>query len=261
MEVIGAGFGRTGTSSLKAALERLGFGPAYHMTELFEHPSHAEFWEKAVAGDAVHWRRFFQNYGSAVDWPACSFYEEVMDEYPEAKVILTVREAGAWHESVRSTIHEVSTPGPGSFLMRLVGVFAPHIKKTGRMVNELIWRKTFDGRFEDREYAISVFERHVREVEERVPPEKLLVYDVREGWEPLCEFLGVPVPGEPFPRLNDARTFRRVIVAGYVSAVAAPVSLVFIAALVLRRTIRRRESPGESGSPRPSRGRIRRRVR
>lgn len=239
MKVIGAGFGRTGTSSLKAALERLGLGPCYHMTELFEHPAHADFWARAAKGDSVEWPEILRNYESAVDWPVCSFYKELMAEYPEAKVVLTVRGAEAWHESVRTTIHEISTPGPGSLPMRLVGMFAPHIKKTVRMVDELIWRGTFDGRFEEREYAIEVFERHVREVKKRVPSERLLVFDVKEGWEPLCDFLGAETPDEPFPRLNDERTFRRVILAGHVAAIAAPISLVLIASFIVRRMSRR----------------------
>ncbi len=240
LKVIGAGFGRTGTSSLKAALERLGFGPAYHMSEVFEHPAHVDFWVRAAKGDPVEWPEILHNYESAVDWPACSFYKELMAEYPEAKVILTVREAGAWHESVRTTIHEISTPGPGSVLARVVGVFVPHIRKIRRMVDKLIWRGTFDGRFEEKEYAIEIFERHIEDVKKRVPPEKLLVYDVKDGWGPLCEFLGVPEPGETFPRLNDARTFRRMIMAGYVFAVAAPVLLAIAAASVIRWMSRRR---------------------
>jgi hypothetical protein len=107
------------------------------------------------------------------------------------------------------------------------------------MVNDLIWRGTFDGRFEDRGYAISVFERHTEEVKANVPPERLLVYDVKEGWGPLCGFLGAPVPDEPFPRLNDARAFRRMILAGRISAVAAPILLAVIVAFVLRRLSRR----------------------
>lgn len=242
MKVIGAGFGRTGTSSLKAALERLGLGPAYHMTEVFKNPPHAKFWERAARGEAVDWRETLDGYGSAVDWPVCSFYEELMSEYPEAKVILTVRDPVRWHESVRTTIFEISSPGPGSLATRLVGVFVPHMRAVRRMVGDLIWRGTFDGRFEDREYAISVFERHTEDVKAKVPPEKLLVYEVREGWEPLCEFLGVPVPDEPFPRLNDAATFRRAILAGYILAVAAPVWIFVVAAFIFHRVLRKRSS-------------------
>lgn len=262
MKVIGAGFGRTGTTSLKTALEKLGLGPTYHMTEVFEHPSHADFWQRAtMPGEPVEWPEILGGYGSAVDWPACSFYEELMAEYPEAKVILTVRDAESWHGSVRDTIHEISTPGPGSLLMRLVGLFAPHIKKTGQMVNDLIWQGTFHGRFEEKEYAIEIFESHIREVKATVPSERLLVFDVGEGWEPLCEFLGAETPDEPFPRLNDAKTFRRVILAGYAFAVAAPIFLALAAALILRRMPRPGQPPVECKSTRPFHAGVRRRVR
>lgn len=210
------------------------------MSEVFWHPSHADFWERAVKGDSVEWPKILHNYESAVDWPICSFYKELMAEYPEAKVVLTVRDAGAWHESVRATIFEISTPGPGSLLTRIVGVFAPHIRKTGRMVNDLIWRGTFDGRFEEKAYAISVFERHNEDVKATVPPEKLLVFDVKEGWGPLCRFLGVEEPDEPFPRLNDARTFRRMIYAGRAVAVAPVLLAVIAVAFILRRMSRSR---------------------
>lgn len=238
MEVIGAGFGRTGTMSLKVALERLGFGPCYHMTELFKHSSHGKFWERAVAGESAGWDELFEDYESAVDWPACSFYEELMEKYPEAKIILTVRDPARWHESTMKTIY--SARGKGSPFFELAGLFAPHMKRTGKMVNDLIWEGAFDGRFEDREHAVSVFERHIEEVKERVPPEKLLVYDVKEGWGPLCRFLGVPVPDEPFPRLNDARVFRRMILIGYASAVAGSLLLAALMALLFRRLARPR---------------------
>ncbi len=170
MKIIGAGFGRTGTMSLKAALERLGFGPCYHMTELFKYPSHGIFWERAARGESVEWREIFRNYESAVDWPACSFYGELMDEYPEAKIILTVRDPVRWHESTMKTIYNASNPESGSPFFEIAGLVAPRMKRTGRMVNDLIWRGTFDGRFEDREHAISVFERHTEEVKANVPP-------------------------------------------------------------------------------------------
>ncbi len=261
MKVIGAGFGRTGTMSLKAALEKLGFGPCYHMTELFKHPSHGKFWERAARRDTVDWREIFRDYGSAVDWPACSFYGELMEEYPEAKVILTVRDPVRWHESTMKTIYNASNPESGSPFFRLVGIFVPRMKKTGRMVNELIWRGTFDGRFEERGYAISVFERRTEEVKANVPSGRLLVYDVKEGWGPLCEFLGAPVPDEPFPRLNDARTFRRMISAGRIFAVASPILLALIAALTLRRLSRRRQPLVGSRRLRPPRAEVRRSIR
>ena len=195
LKVIGAGFGRTGTLSLKNALEGLGFRPCYHMTELFERPDAEEQWEAIVAGEPADWNTVFAGYQAAVDWPSCAFYKELMQVYPEAKVLLTVRDPEKWYESVISTIYQVSR----SHLPH-----SPH----AQMINTLIWEGTFDGKFEYKDYAVAVFHRHTEEVKQHVPPEKLLIYDVKEGWEPLCAFLGVEVPGDrQFPMLNDRANF------------------------------------------------------
>jgi hypothetical protein len=200
MKVIGAGFGRTGTLSLKAALEELGCGPCYHMIETFDKPRHVELWQAAAEGRPVDWGELFAGYNAAVDWPACSFYQQLMDLYPEAKVLLTVRDPQTWYESVKNTIYPTSTEESD----------APDVRAHHHMTRTLIWQGTFDGRFEDKQHAIAVFERHNHEVKQRVPAERLLVYEVREGWEPLCRFLGVAVPGDkPFPRLNDTAAFQQ----------------------------------------------------
>lgn len=200
LTVIGAGFGRTGTLSLKAALELLGCGPCYHMTDVFEHPNHVALWQAAVEGEPPDWEALFAAYHAAVDWPACAFYEQLLQRYPEAKVVLTIRDPEAWYESARTTIYHVSGPEPGTP--------PPHLADVIRMIRTLIWQQTFDGRFEDKQHAISVFTRHNDAVVARVPPERLLVYNLREGWDPLCRFLGVAAPAErPFPHLNDRATF------------------------------------------------------
>lgn len=194
LKIIGAGFGRTGTLSLKNALEQLGFVPCYHMTELFFHPEANDQWVALVDGEPVSWSTVFNGYQATVDWPACAYYKELMQAYPEARVLLSVRDPEKWYESVINTIYQVSRRDPSS----------PH----ARMIRKLIWDGTFHGRFEDKAYAISVFQTHNEEVKRLVPPEKLLVYDVKEGWEPLCTFLGVPVPLDmPFPHLNDRQEF------------------------------------------------------
>ena len=198
MEVIGAGFGRTGTMLLKVALEQLGFGPCYHMIEIFEHRDHVPLWEAAARGETVDWEEMFAGYRATVDWPGCSFYKELMEAYPNAKVLLSVRALDNWYESARNTIYttlDIPDPPPGR-----------------RVVDKLVWEQTFGGDFEDRQHAIEVFEQHNEEVKKQVPPARLLVYEVREGWEPLCEFLGVEVPKDmPFPRLNDTESFNQRI--------------------------------------------------
>lgn len=206
LKVIGAGFGRTGTASLKAALEELGFDKCYHMTEVFPHPEHVPVWQAAAEGKPVDWDKLFEGYQAMVDWPGCAFYKELMQHYPDAKVILSVRDPEAWYKSATDTIYSMSRRGSP---MSLVPLFIPNLRRFVRMVSTIIWRDTFDNRFEDRAYALSVFNDHIAEVERTVPPEKLLVYEVKEGWEPLCTFLEVSVPNKPFPRLNDSATFRR----------------------------------------------------
>jgi len=229
MRVIGAGFGRTGTTSLKAALEELGFGPSYSLSEVFRNPEHVGFWEAArrgPAGEEVDWEWFLAGYGVAVDWPACSFYEELMEAFPEAPVILTVRDPAPWYESTRSTIHGLRRLTTGPFLVRaafaLAGAFAPGVAGAVRLADRLVWEGTFDSRFEDRAHAMEVFERHNEAVRLRVPPERLLVFDVRDGWAPLCDFLGVEAPDEPFPRLNETQEMRRRLLGLVALSAAAP---------------------------------------
>jgi hypothetical protein len=234
LKVIGAGFGRTGTKSLQAALEDLGFGPCYHMTELFEHPEHTEAWEAARRGEPVDWDGLLGDYEATVDWPGCAFYEELMERYPDAKVLLSVRDSERWYESVRGTIYElslISTISPFSRpTFRVIGLFVPAVGKISRMNNELIWANTFNGKFEDKEYAKAIFERHNAEVRRKVPPEKLLVYEVKQGWGPLCDFLGVEVPDKPFPRLNDTAEMRgRVKMVRAVSFAVPVVSALLLA--------------------------------
>jgi Sulfotransferase domain len=197
LKIIGAGFGRTGTLSLKHALEELGFSPCYHMSELFDKPGVDAQWDAIVSGGPADWPTIFKGYQATVDWPACTFYKELMQIYPHAKVLLSVRDPEKWYDSVASTIYRVSHLNPD------------HARTThGHMVHTLIWQGTFDNRFEDKDYAIAVFLRHNEEVKQYVPAEKLLVYEVKEGWEPLCAFLGVEAPaGKPFPHDNDRANF------------------------------------------------------
>lgn len=193
LQVIGAGFGRTGTFSLKLALETLGFGPCYHMFEVFDHPGHDLLWEAMAEGRGGDWEEIFAGFHSAVDWPVAAFYEPLMRRYPDAKVVLTVRDPEAWYESAKRTIApspEDTRSGTGSRMPRLV-----------------IWDGVFGGRFHDKAHALAVFERHAAEVKERVPAGRLLVYDPSDGWGPLCRFLGVDVPTQPYPHRNTTEQF------------------------------------------------------
>ena len=264
LEVIGAGFGRTGTKSLKAALEELGFDPCYHMSELFGHPEHVELWEAAARGKSVDWNELFGGYRATTDWPACSFYEELMHSYPDAKVILTLRDPNRWYESTYNTVclrQRIASSAVFRCLRRLglrrfnantflllvlragalVGLFRPGMARVAGLNDRLIWEDTFGGNFEDRQHAIEVFERHNEEVKRRVPVERLLVYEINEGWGPLCDFLGVEEPEKPFPHLNDTHTFRKRIRWRIIFALAAPIAGVSLAGLALLR-LRNRSS-------------------
>ena len=235
IEVIGAGFGRTGTMFL-AALDDLGFGPCYHMSELFEHPKHIELWEAAAKGQPVDWDEVFAGYRATVDWPGGASYEELMEKYPDAKVILTVRDPERWYESAWNTIYGMHRTIDYLPISRLVQLLVPRMramKRAGRMINALAWEGMFHGRFEDKEYAIEAFERWNEEVKKRVAAERLLVYEVEQGWEPLCEFLGVEVPGKPFPHLNDAEVFQTRIRRMRTRSIAVPIVAVLTLSTLL----------------------------
>ena len=205
LQLIGAGFGRTGTKSIHAALGRLGLAPCHHMSEVFEHPGQAPAWQAACRGGAVDFKALLAGYRATVDWPACLFYRELLALYPEAKVLLSLRDPESWYDSVHKTIYTVNQGiSPRA---RALAALMPR-GAVLQMIDVLMWETIFQGRFSDRAFAIEVFERHNAEVRASVAPEKLLVYRVQEGWEPLCAFLGAPVPGEPFPRVNDAAEFQ-----------------------------------------------------
>lgn len=198
MKVLGAGFPRTGTLSFKTALEDLGCGPCYHFLTLFQHPEHVELWQAVEDGQEIDWAQLLGDCNSAVDWPPSVSYERLMRAYPEAKVVLTTREPERWYESFKNTILWVNqqTPVPGL-----------------EQAQRLIWSymdRIFEGGILDPQRAMAAFERWNREVQERVPADRLLVFEVKEGWEPLCRFLDVPVPADkPFPHVNDTEAFKQ----------------------------------------------------
>src|SRR3712207_6210090 len=151
LEVIGAGCGRTGTVSLKVALEELGFGPCYHMSEVFENAEHVEQWEAAREGRA-NWEKVFDGYRATVDWPSAAFYEELMEREPDASVILTVRDPEKWYESAWGTIYTIQKVVT-SPIFSLAALLVPRIRQTkrvARMARDLAWEDAFGGRFEDR---------------------------------------------------------------------------------------------------------------
>ncbi len=210
IKVLGSGYGRTGTMSLKLALEQLGFGPCYHMVELFKNAEGIKHWEQAGRQEAVNWDELFMSYRSIVDFPGAIYFEEMAKYYPEAKVIHTVRDPEDWYESAKATIFSFD-PGMATKMKILLttpfSARSRHIMRIIQMHQNAIWSYQFEKKFEDKDYAIENFKRHTQRVQDTIPADRLLVFDVREGWEPLCKFLEVSVPSEPFPRSNAREGF------------------------------------------------------
>ena len=193
LDVIGSGLGRTGTKSMQTALNRLGFGPCHHMVEVLTRPETMPLWVATARGDR-NWDRLFYGYRAMVDWPGVQYWRELIAYYPDAKVIHTTRDADAWFESTQATIfgavslERFSHGGPmAEFFASALGEVRDHLN--------------------DRAFMIDYFHRHEAEVKATVPAERLLIYPVGSGWTPLCEFLGVEVPDEPFPSENSRSDF------------------------------------------------------
>lgn len=201
LALIGAGFGRTGTLSMKYALEQLGAGPCYHMLELLRRPQHDAIWAAALHGEAVDWAHVFTDFKATVDWPAAYFWRELLTAWPDARVLLTLREPERWYASVTNTIYKALTgpPRPGR----------TSSDEHRQLTRELILERTFSGRFTDKAHAIDVFNQHNDEVRDTVPADQLLVYEPGSGWEPLCRFLGCDVPDTDFPHVNSTAEFHQ----------------------------------------------------
>ncbi len=206
MKVIGSGFGRTGTLSLQAALQQLGFGPCYHMVEVIKHRGHPKAWLRIARGEPPDWRALFENFEATVDFPACVYYAQLLREFPDAKVVHSVRSKADWYRSTYETIYQSRTVFP-RWLRRASGLIGGLLEMTDRIV----WDGVFEGRFEDAQRAQQIFDEHSARVRAAVPEHRLLVFDVRDGWAPLCRFLGVPVPHTPFPNVNDRASMLRQI--------------------------------------------------
>ena len=195
LDVIGSGFGRTGTKSLKVALEHLGFGPCHHMHEIVENPGQVAHWQALAAGRPVDWAQVFDGYRSQVDWPGAHVWRELAEAFPDAKVIHTVRPEEKWWASFDKTI--------GKLIARHEALpMPPHVRDILSAWNALAGKVTFGGVLDDREIGLAAYRKRTEEVRAALPPERLLVFDVADGWGPLCAFLGVPVPDEPFPHHN-----------------------------------------------------------
>jgi len=197
LKVIGAGYGRTATLSLKLALEQIGFGPCYHMTEVFLKPESTGLWIQAANGNP-DWEAIFKGFAATVDFPGCTFWRQLSEHYPQAKVLLSVRDPQRWFESTQETIFSER----GIEMLRKTPM-KPFLEKVA-------WN-LFGDRIHDRDFMVDMFNKHNAEVQKAIPKERLLVYEASQGWEPLCKFLGVPVPTAPFPRVNSREEMNAMI--------------------------------------------------
>jgi hypothetical protein len=193
LKVVGTGLGRTGTLSLKLALEQLGLGPCHHMIEVFMHPQSVPLWVAAGKGKG-DWDAIFSGYQAMVDYPGCRYWRELMDFYPDAKLVHSLRDPDKWFDSTQATIFAPGSPveAPPEPMREFFGILTAD----------------FGDKLHDRAFMTDYFRRHTAEVVATVPKDRLLVFEAAQGWEPLCAFLGVPVPESDFPRENSTADFQ-----------------------------------------------------
>jgi hypothetical protein len=200
LEVVGAGFGRTGTQSLKLALEELGVGPCYHMMEVFGNTEHIPLWAAATRGETPDWDALFANYRSTVDWPGCAFWRDLAAKNPNARILLSYRNSDDWYDSFHNTIYQAMTRDPPPEPAWV----AVHLE----MTRQLVLEQALGGRPDDRAHAIRCYEDHNEAVRSEVASDRLILHEVGAGWEPLCIGLNRPVPDKPYPKTNNTREFR-----------------------------------------------------
>jgi hypothetical protein len=179
---------------MKLALERLGLGPCHHMSEVMAHPAQKVTWRSIAQGNTPDWEEAFAGYQSCLDWPSAHYWRQLSNYYPSAKILLTVRDAASWYESMVDTIFRVLNRSTDPESVGLA----------------LIASKVFAGKTDDRQHVIETFERNTAEVQAAFGEDRLLVFAIGDGWEPLCRFLGKPVPDVPFPRSNSRAEFNSI---------------------------------------------------
>jgi hypothetical protein len=196
LKVIGTGFGRTGTDSMRLALNMLGFGPTHHMHEIIESPEQKRLWRTAVWDGDRDWEELFAGYNSCVDWPSAHYWRELIEVYPDAKVLLTWRSPESWWASMEKTLIPAmqNDSDPGS---------------VGQGVRNAVF-----GNDLSKENALRLYEENVEAVKKIVPEERLLIHKLGDGWAPLCAHLGVAVPEEPYPHGNTTAEFQARIGGG-----------------------------------------------
>ena len=200
LRIIGAGIGRTGTNSLQVALQQLLGGPCYHMAEVFGHPEHVPVWHAAANGDLPDWADLFDGYVAAVDWPVAAFWRQLSEQYPDAPVLLSTRNsAEQWWHSADRTIFEVYK-----------GVARPPGTDVFFEMTKALFLNTFADPL-DKDACVAAYERHNAEVRATIPADRLIDWNPKDGWPPICERLGLDIPDEPFPVTNTTPQFREML--------------------------------------------------
>ncbi len=201
LQIISAAIARTGTDSLAEALEQLGLGPCYTMYNVLTSEEQMGYWIDIVDGLPPDWTKIFAGCRSSVDWPVAAYWRELMEVYPDALVLLTKRDPEAWYRSYANTILP---------LLQEVQAMAPEDRSQFRaMTQRLVGDRFFGGRLHDPDHMIQCYRDYVAEVEASVPKDRLLVYGLGSGWQPLCDRLGLPVPDRPYPKKNTPAEFRQ----------------------------------------------------
>ncbi len=197
LRMIGAGLGRTGTTSLKLALEELLGGPCYHMYEVRERPADPDVWGDAYEGQMPNWEAFFDDYLAAVDWPSAPFWRELSEAFPEAPILLSVRDSDSWWKSASNTI-----------FIAVARYFAPDAPDDGwtRMGRGMMTR--FTPAWQDEAAAKAAYEAYNDNVRAMAPADRLVEWRPGDGWEPICSALGLAVPDHPFPHANTTENAR-----------------------------------------------------
>lgn len=210
MKVLGVGFGRTGTMSLKQALADLGAGPCFHMIDLIMGENRARdlaYWVRIADGETVDWHEVFDGWESTVDWPAASKWREMAAAFPDTPVLLNVRDFDGWYRSVENTILAVKLAARAGELEQDANREQPAPELWG-VIERLIWEGDFQGRFEDRDWVRKMYDDRIEEIRSTIPADRLTIWNLGDGWGPLAAMLGVDPPAHEFPRLHDTNEFR-----------------------------------------------------
>ena len=200
LKIVGAGVGRTGTHSLQLALQTLLGGPCYHMVEVFGKPEHIPMWQSAAEGNMPDWDVLFDGYVAGVDWPVGAYWRELAEHYPDAPVLLSTRDTDGWWKSASNTIFLVGKDGAPNEMMEAQMTMA-----------KTMFANTFTPNWLDETEAKKAFEEHNAAVRAEVPKDRLIDWQPGDGWQPICDKLGLPVPEAPFPHVNTTAEFRGML--------------------------------------------------